>query len=86
MKPSGRKAPPTTAPALVLVTHHVEEIMPAFTHALLLRAGRVVTAGPRGAVLTSANLSNAFGAPLRLHRSGSRYQLASPAPSRRVRP
>src|ERR1019366_10829615 len=37
------------APALVLVTHHVEEITPAFTHALLLRPGRVVAAGPRAA-------------------------------------
>ena len=44
------------APALVLVTHHVEDIMPAFTHALLLRQGRVVQAGPRDAVLTSGNL------------------------------
>ena len=41
------------SPALVLVTHHVEEIMPAFTHALLLRRGRVHAAGPRRQVLTS---------------------------------
>ena len=34
------------APTMVLVTHHVEEIPPGFTHALLLRAGRVVAAGP----------------------------------------
>ena len=34
------------APALVLVTHHVEEIPPGFTHVLLLRGGRVVAAGP----------------------------------------
>jgi iron complex transport system ATP-binding protein len=61
---------------LVLVTHHVEEIMPAFTHALLLRAGRVVAAGPRRAVLTAANLSHTFGAPLRLHRRRGRYALA----------
>ena len=37
---------PAAAPVLVLVTHHVEEIPPGFTHALLLRAGRVVAAGP----------------------------------------
>lgn len=76
-KPSRRKAPPATAPALVLVlvTHHVEEIMPAFTHALLLRAGRVVAAGPRRAMLTSANLSRAFGARLRLRRVGGRLRL-----------
>ncbi|MSU25317.1 MAG: ABC transporter ATP-binding protein [Opitutus sp.] len=65
-KRSGHKAPPTASPALVLVTHHVEEITPAFTHALLLRAGRVVAAGPRATVLTSKNLSTTFAAPLRL--------------------
>jgi len=63
------------APALVLVTHHVEEIMPSFTHALLLRAGRTVAAGPRAKVLTSANLSALFGGRLRLRRQGARYRL-----------
>lgn len=63
------------APALVLVTHHVEEITPAFTHALLLRAGAVAAAGPRARVLTSAALSRAFDAPLRLRRADGRYQL-----------
>jgi iron complex transport system ATP-binding protein len=63
------------APALVLVTHHVEEITPAFSHALLLRAGRVLAAGPRAAVLHSANLSAAFGAPLRLFRRGGKLGL-----------
>ena len=62
-------------PALVLVTHHVEEITPAFTHTLLLRAGRVVAAGPRAEVLTSANLSNTFNARLRLGRTAGRYRL-----------
>lgn len=62
-------------PGLVLVTHHVEEIVPAFTHALLLRGGAVVTAGPRATVLTGANLSATFGAPMRLTRQGDRYQL-----------
>ncbi len=65
------------APALVLVTHHVEEIMPAFTHALLLRGGRVLAAGPRARVLTSANLSATFRAPLRLRRVGGRFQLSA---------
>ena len=55
-------------PALVLVTHHVEEIVPVFTHALLLRAGRVLAAGEKTRVLTTARLSEAFGAPLRLRR------------------
>ncbi len=64
-----------SSPALVLVTHHVEEITPAFTHALLLRRGRVEAAGPRRQVLTSARLSATFGTALRLRRSGPRYAL-----------
>ena len=68
------------APALVFVTHHVEEITPAFTHALLLRGGRVVAAGPRAALLTSARLSATFGSALRLERRGGRYRLAFTRP------
>jgi iron complex transport system ATP-binding protein len=64
-----------TAPALVLVTHHVEEITPAFTHTLLLRAGRVVAAGPRTAMLTSRNLSATFGTRLRLVGRGLQLRL-----------
>ena len=70
-RPRGR------TPALVLVTHHVEEIMPAFTHALLLRAGEVHAAGPRALMITAKNLSAIFGAPLRVGRSGGRLRLAS---------
>lgn len=55
-------------PALVLVTHHVEEVTPGFTHVLLMRAGLAVASGPRGRVLNSANLSATFGARLRLER------------------
>lgn len=62
-------------PALVFVTHHVEEIVPAFTHALLLKGGEVVAAGEIGRVLTSANLSQTFAAPLRLRRRAGRYAL-----------
>jgi iron complex transport system ATP-binding protein len=61
------------APALVLVTHHVEEIPPGFTHALLLRAGRVVAAGLMDDVLTAENLSTTFGMPLLLDRAADRY-------------
>lgn len=62
-------------PSLVLVTHHVEEILPCFTHALLLRAGRLVTAGPRARTLTSAHLSATFSTRLRLRRRAGRYAL-----------
>ena len=64
------------APALVLVTHHVEEITPRFSHVLLLRGGRVLAAGRRRAVLTSQNLSAVFGAKLRLLHARGRSQLA----------
>ena len=64
------------APAMVLVTHHVEEIVPAFSHVLVLREGRVLAAGPRAQVLTSKTLSAAFGAAVRLSRKGGRYALA----------
>ncbi len=52
-------ADPTIA-AMVLVTHHVEEIPPGMTHALLLRAGQVVAQGPIADVLTSTTVSSTF--------------------------
>ena len=61
------------APAMVLVTHHVEEIPSGFTHVLLLREGKVVTQGPLEYALTSASLSECFGLPLLLDRNGSRW-------------
>ncbi|HWD20347.1 MAG TPA: ATP-binding cassette domain-containing protein [Verrucomicrobiae bacterium] len=63
------------APALALVTHHVEEIMPVFSHILLLRAGRVAAQGIKKTVLNSRNLSETFGAPLRLRARQGRYSL-----------
>jgi iron complex transport system ATP-binding protein len=61
------------APATVLVSHHVEEIPPGFTHALLLRQGRVVAAGPLEEVLTEEVLSSTFGMPLRLVHEDDRW-------------
>ncbi|GHF47993.1 iron complex transport system ATP-binding protein [Amycolatopsis bartoniae] len=61
------------APATVLVTHHVEEIPPGFTHALLLRDGHAVVAGLIEDVLTAENLSKTFDQDLLLERSGDRY-------------
>ena len=52
------------SPVLVLVTHHVEEIPPGFTHGLLLRRGRVVASGPLADVLTDDTLSATFDLPL----------------------
>lgn len=54
---------------LLLVTHHVEEILPEIRQVVLLRAGRVVAAGPKAAVLTDACLGAAFGMPLETGQS-----------------
>jgi iron complex transport system ATP-binding protein len=61
------------APAIVLVSHHVEEIPPGFTHVMLLREGRVMAQGPLEWVLTEANLSATFGLPLVLQQTAGRY-------------
>jgi iron complex transport system ATP-binding protein len=60
-------------PALVLVTHHVEEIPEGFTHALLVGDGRIVSAGPIHQVLTAEALSDLYGLPLRLDYHQGRY-------------
>lgn len=63
---------PGTAP-MVMVTHHVEEIPAAFTHALLLREGRALAAGPLREVLTAERLSECFGLALSLHHDSGRW-------------
>ncbi|MDX2375289.1 ABC transporter ATP-binding protein [Microbacterium sp. LRZ72] len=69
----GGYAQAPTTPAMVMVTHHVEEIPPGFTHVLLLRDGAVVEAGPIAETLTSENLTAAFGLPIRLEESEGRF-------------
>ncbi|HET9071525.1 MAG TPA: ATP-binding cassette domain-containing protein [Acidimicrobiales bacterium] len=61
------------APPIVLVTHHVEEIPGGFDHALLLRAGEVVAAGPIAEALRAETLSATFGLRLALDRSDGRW-------------
>ncbi len=61
------------APAMVLVTHHVEEIPPGFTHGLLLAGGSIVAQGLIADVLTDEHLSKAFGLPLQVERAGRRW-------------
>jgi iron complex transport system ATP-binding protein len=65
-------ASPDTPPT-VLVTHHVEEVPPGFTHALLLRDAHVQQAGPLDEVLTAEHLSDTFGLGLHLGRDGDRW-------------
>ena len=69
----GRLAQDPQAPAIVLVSHHVEEVPAGFTHALLLREGAVVAAGPIREVLRSSLVSTCFGMPLLVFRRGERY-------------
>ncbi|GAA5062776.1 ABC transporter ATP-binding protein [Nocardia callitridis] len=61
------------SPAIVLVTHHVEEIPPGFTHGLLLNEGEVVAQGLLADVLTSENLSEAFRQSIALSNVDGRY-------------
>jgi iron complex transport system ATP-binding protein len=63
------------APCLVLVTHHVEEIMPGFSHVLILKGGCVLASGAKDLVMSADMLSQAFGATLHLAQSQGRYSL-----------
>ena len=69
---SGYASSPTT-PAMLMVTHHVEEIPVGFTHVMLLREGRVVSAGPIRETLTAEALTEAFGMPITLSSEDGRY-------------
>ncbi|MBX3286487.1 MAG: ABC transporter ATP-binding protein [Actinobacteria bacterium] len=69
----GLAADPDTAP-IVLVTHHVEEVPPGFTHALVLRAGEVVAQGPIDEALTAPVLGAAFGLPVHLEADHGRWR------------
>ncbi|MEQ1852809.1 MAG: ABC transporter ATP-binding protein [Chthoniobacteraceae bacterium] len=72
---ASRKVAGKNSPTLLFVTHHVEEIVPSITHALLLRDGRVVAGGRKERTLTNSRLSDTFAASLRLRRRGGRYTL-----------
>ncbi|MGO1355055.1 MAG: ABC transporter ATP-binding protein [Brachybacterium tyrofermentans] len=73
----GRLAKDPATPVTVLVTHHVEEIPPGYTHVALLREGGVVAAGPIAETLTSQNLTRTFGLPLIVEQRGERYTARS---------
>nr|WP_245531651.1 ABC transporter ATP-binding protein [Corynebacterium capitovis] len=61
------------APAMVMITHHLEEIPYGFTHAMLLDEGRVIAQGLIEDVLTSANVSRAYHQPIEVSAQGGRY-------------
>ncbi len=63
------------APTIIFVTHHVEEIMPCFTHAALLAEGELIAAGPLDEVMKTSKLRSTFGEWVKLRKSGGRYRL-----------
>jgi iron complex transport system ATP-binding protein len=72
------------APTLLLVTHHVEEIGPVFSHVLLLKAGRVLAQGRKADVLISELLGRAFNATVKLRGERQHYTISVTAKSRSV--
>ena len=72
------------SPTLVLVTHHVEEIMPVFSHVLILKNGRVLVAGRKTRVMKTDLLSQAFNARTQLRKANGRYALKVSPKSRVV--
>ena len=69
----GELAVDPDAPAMVMITHHVEEIPAGFTHAMLLDSGEVVAQGLIDQVLTSDNLSKTFHQPIQIDRIDGRF-------------
>jgi iron complex transport system ATP-binding protein len=62
-----------TAPASILVTHHIEEIPSGTTHALILKDGKVAVSGPIAEVITTEHVSAIFGLPITVVREGDRF-------------
>jgi iron complex transport system ATP-binding protein len=71
----GNYASAPTAPAIVMVTHHIEEIPKGFTHALILSKGQVYAAGEIGSTLTTEKISGAFGFGLEVSKDGDRFKV-----------
>jgi iron complex transport system ATP-binding protein len=62
-----------SAPASILVTHHIEEIPAGTTHALILKDGAVAVSGPIHDVITSEHMSAVFELPMEVRHEGSRF-------------
>jgi len=75
---SGYAQAPTT-PAMIMVTHHVEEIPVGFTHVLLLRDGQAVASGPLAETLTSVALTETFGMQIVLTEGDGRFSARAAA-------
>lgn len=68
-------------PSIILVTHHVEEITPAFTHALVIKDGSVLKSGQLTEVMNTETLSEAFNATVHLHQENTGWTLTVPPAS-----
>lgn len=71
-------------PSLILVTHHVEEITPGFSHSLILKEGRIQAQGKTPKVLSSQSLSEAFDTRATLQKQKGRYELKIHEKGRRI--
>lgn len=63
--------------SLLLVTHHIADVIPEIERVILMKAGRIVGDGPKARMLTSARLSRLFGAKLKVVKKGNAYDLSS---------
>ena len=70
----GAYASAPEAPAIIMVTHHLEEIPTGFTHALIMSEGRVFAAGPIESTITSEKISEAFGFGLHVEHVDGRFR------------
>jgi iron complex transport system ATP-binding protein len=70
----GAYASAPAAPAMVMVTHHLEEIPAGFTHAMILSGGQVFAAGEIRSTLTSEKISEAFGIALEVEFVDGRFR------------
>jgi iron complex transport system ATP-binding protein len=70
-----RLAAAERTPNLVFVTHHVEEILPCFDRALVLRGGRIISQGAIRKVITSPTMTQAFGAEITVRTKAGRFDL-----------
>lgn len=71
----GNYASAPSAPAIIMVTHHIEEIPKGFTHALILSRGQVYAAGEIDSTLTTEKISGAFGFGLEVSKDGDRFRV-----------
>ncbi len=70
-----RIAEKVNAPAIIYVTHRIEEILPVFTHILLLKKGKIYMQGKKKDVLTNKNLSDFFETPVKINLNKNRFTL-----------